>query len=65
MRELDLKRGSTWKSEIFASFVTAMVFIRTIADYNHWKAIGLKIMENVYLNAVFIFVTWYQALKIL
>ena len=33
MRELDLKRGFTWKSEIFASFVTAMVFIRTIADY--------------------------------
>ena len=45
MRELDLKRGFTLKSEIFASFVIAMVFIITIADYNHWKAIGLKIME--------------------
>ena len=65
MRELDLKRGFTWKSEIFASFVTAMVFIRTIADYTSLESYWPEDYGNVYLNAVFIFVTWYQALKIL
>ena len=65
MRELDLKRGFTWKSEIFASFVTAMVFIRTIADYTSLESYWPEDYGNVYLNAVFIFVTWYQAFKIL
>ena len=65
MRELDLKRGFTWKSEIFASFVTAIVFIRTIADYTSLESYWSEDQGNVYLNAMFIFVTWYQAFKIL
>ena len=65
MRELDLKRGFTWKSEIFASFVTAIVFIRTIADYTSLESYLPEDHGNVYLNAMFIFVTWYQAFKIL
>ena len=41
-----------------------MVFIRTIANYISMKSYWPENYDTVYLNAVCIFVTWYQALLI-
>ena len=51
----NLRRGSTWKSDIFASLVTAMVFIKIIAHYTSLESYRPEDYENVYLNAVFFF----------